>query len=167
MKILLKVAVIAVLSQIVLAGAVYAEAARPVAVSVNVEEFSEVSGAISDAVAAGDNYKADQLLSDLYSGGLKPEAPAPVRADKCCCQCAVNTSTAAPAGPATPVVAANDYPPLPQLTPEEAAAKKAKEAEEKAKKDAADKKEEATKLKRSGWGLAIMVVSLLLFIVLL
>jgi hypothetical protein len=187
MKNMVKIAVAVIAAQACLASAVSAgPAAQPVVVDMAVNvvvdapsgELSDAAEAISAASASGNNYKAQELLSELFSGGVKAEKAEPVLANKCCC---VHHSTAAPAATelvavstaaaAAPVAALAAAPGVPAaLTPDELAAefaaakaKKAAAAKEAAKKE----KEEEQKLKGFAWGVTIMTVALIILIILL
>lgn len=161
MKIMVNMAVILMAAQACPAAAgTAAMAARPTAVNVTVGELSDVSGAISDAAASGDNYKARELLSELFSGGVKAEKPQPVYADKHCpCAVAASSQPAAAAEPAVVSTAAS-APKAPGIGSQ---AKSSNAASEAAKKE----KEEAQKLKGFAWGVTIMTVALLFLLILL
>ena len=181
---MVKIVVAAIAAQACLASAVSAgPAARPVVVDMAVNvvvdaptgDLSAAAEAISAASASGNNYKAQELLSELFSGGVKAEKAEPVHANNCC-HCCVNHSTAAPAAAvdvstiaavavstatapaADPVISS----PASASTPTAAAAQAA------AAKEAAQKeKEEARKLKGFAWGVTIMTVALIFLIILL
>lgn len=183
MKKMVKIAVAVIAAQACLAAAVSAgPAAQPVVVDMAVNvvvgapsgDLSDAAEAISAASASGNNYKAQELLSELFSGGVKAEKAEPVHANKCC-HCCVGHSTAAPAAAEPVAVSTAAAPaavpavstPAPAADPEEelAAAAAAKEA---AAKEAAKKeKEEAQKLKGFAWGVTIMTVALIFLIILL
>lgn len=161
----LKISVIAVIAQAVFSGAAAAEEARPVAVNITVGELSDATSAISAAVASGDNYKAGELLSDLYSGGLKAEKAAPVYADKCCCPAAAVQQEPAGVAASTSTITAA----APVQAPETYAERMERlrlEKAAKAKKDADEAKEKADKQKQFNWGMTIMTVALLLLLLL-
>jgi len=173
MKILMKAAIITILGQAAFAGAAQAQAARPIAVDINVGELSAVSGEIASAVAAGDNCKAEEMLSGLYSGGFKAEKAAPVYADKCNCHTAAPVPAAEAGAPAANVPAVVTEEPS-TLTPEErilvyqiSTANIEKERIEKKKAEDADKEQEKIgSMKRSKWGAIIMGAALLLLFLL-
>ncbi len=173
MKNAVKIAVVSILAQAALAAAAGAEEARPIAVDIRVEAgsggLSEKASAISEALMDGDSAGADQLLADLYSGGLRKEEAVPVQASKCCCQqapaVAVAVSTAAASVPAAVAPAdpyAND--PISQFIKAEEAKKAEAEAKAKEKKEEAE--EEAKKQKQFNWGVTIMTIALLLLLIL-
>ncbi len=150
-----------------------AEEARPIAVDIRFEgaagELSDKADAISKALSAGDNADAEQLLADLYSGGVRLERAAPVRGAKCC-HCGQQdpvTAVAVPApAPATPIAAAPSDPfandPITQYLKAEEA-KKA-EADAKAKEKEEEAEENAKKQKAFNWGVSIMTIALLLLL---
>lgn len=155
-----------------------AEEARPIAVDIRLEagsgELSDKAAAISKALSAGDNADAEQLLADLYSGGVRLERAAPVRGAKCC-HCGQQdsvtavavSSVAVPApAPATPIAAAPSDPfandPITQYLKAEEA-KKA-EADAKAKEKEEEAEENAKKQKAFNWGVSIMTIALLLLL---
>jgi len=171
----LKIGVIAVLAQAAFAGAAAAQTARPVAVDIMVGELSDASGAISAALAAGDNYKAGELLSELYSSGLKAEKAAPVYADKCCPHAhAAAAPAAADPSAAVPAAPAANEPPASTMTAAQRAEAQlqsiyASDAA-RAEKEKADKekkaKDDAEAQKKFNWGLTILTVALLLLFLL-
>ncbi|OGR65881.1 MAG: hypothetical protein A2X31_00845 [Elusimicrobia bacterium GWB2_63_22] len=173
MKNLVKIAVITFVVQAGLANAapgaaLQSGAARPVAVDISVGELSDASAMISAASAAGNDREAEQLLSQLFSGGVKAVKSEPVYAAKCCCHTAavpqaaesVASSTATVA--VTPAVTAA----APIQTLETWAEIAEKEKAEKAKKDADEEKEKARKQKQFNWGVTILAVALLLLFLL-
>lgn len=181
MKNLVKIAVAVIAAQACLASAVSAgPAAQPMVVDMAVNvvvdapsgDLSDAAEAISAAAASGNNHKAQELLSDLFSGGVKTGKAGPVHANKCC-HCCETHSPAAPAGTvavstsaapaAAPVVSAPLSYADPVAESAAAAAAKAEAAKEAAKKE----KEEAQKLKGFAWGVTIMTVALIFLIILL
>lgn len=177
MKNLVKIAVITLAVQAGLANAapgaaLQSGAARPVAVNIAVGELSDAAGDISGAVASGDNSKAEELLSKLYSGGLKAEKAAPVYAEKCCPH--AHTAAAAEAAPVTAAAPAAGEPPAGTLTAAQRAEAQmqaiyANDAA-RAEKEKADKekkaKDEAKAQKQFNLGLTILTVALLVLILL-
>gem|GEM_PF-2429311 len=187
MKHMVKIAVVAIAAQACLAAAVSAgtpaqpmviDMAVNVAIDAPTGSLSDAAEAISAASASGKSYEAQELLSELFSGGVKAEKAEPVVANKCCCVHhstataaaveAVAVSTAAAAAPvAAPAAApaANAVLTPDELAAEFAAAKAKKEA---AAKEAAKKeKDEAKDLKAFSWGVTIMTVGLILLLILL
>lgn len=163
---MVKIAVVILLAQ---AAAAAAEEARPIAVDIRVEAGSgELAGkaeAIAGALRSGDNAAAGQLLSDLYSGGIRKEAAVPVAASKCC-HCdhqAVAVSTVPAQAPAavTPPPAPLD--PIAQYIKDQA--DKKAEAEAAAKQKKAEAEEKAKKQKEFNLGVTIMVIALLLLMI--
>ena len=177
MKNLVKIAVITFVVQAGLANAapgaaLQSGAARPVAVDISVGELSDASAMISAASAAGNDREAEQLLSQLFSGGVKAVKSEPVYAAKCCCHTAAvpqaaesvasSTATVAVTPAVTPAVTAA----APIQTLETWAEIAEKEKAEKAKKDADEEKEKARKQKQFNWGVTILAVALLLLFLL-
>lgn len=180
MKNLVKIAVITLTVQAGLANAapgaaLQSGAARPVAVDIAVGELSGAAADISGAVASGDNYKAEELLSKLYSGGLKAEKAAPVYAEKCCPHAhpaapaeAAPVASAAPAAPAAgesqdgTLTAAQRAEAQMQAIYANDAARAEKEKADKEKKAKSD----AEAQKQFNWGLTILTVALLVLILL-
>ncbi|MHB0995556.1 MAG: hypothetical protein ACYC2I_04215 [Elusimicrobiales bacterium] len=155
-----------------------AEEARPIAVDIRFEgaagELSDKAAAISKALSVGDNADAEQLLADLYSGGVRLERAAPVRGAKCChcgqqdsvtAVAASSVSVPAPA-PATPIAAAPSDPfandPITQYLKAEEAKKAEADAKAKEKEDEAE--ENARKQREFNWGVTIMTIALLLLL---
>ncbi|PKM97488.1 MAG: hypothetical protein CVU79_07910 [Elusimicrobia bacterium HGW-Elusimicrobia-3] len=181
MKNLVKIAVITLAVQAGLANAapgaaLQSGAARPVAVNIAVGELSDASGAISGAVASGDNYKAEELLSKLYSGGLKAEKAAPVYAEKCC-PYAHHAAPAPAAGDqyaAAPAAPAVNEPPAGTMTAAQRAEAQMRSIRAmdaaRAEKEKADKekkaKDEAESQKKFNLGITILTVALLILILL-
>ncbi|MHB0995211.1 MAG: hypothetical protein ACYC2I_02440 [Elusimicrobiales bacterium] len=176
MKNAVKIAVVSILVQAAMSAAAGAEEARPIAVDIRVEagsgELSAKAAAISEALMDGDNAGADQLLADLYSGGVRKEEAAPVQAAHCChcgqqTPAAVAVSTAAAPAPA-PAAAAPADPfakdPISQFVRAEEAKKAEADAKAKEKKEEADEK--AKKQKAFNWGVSIMTIALLLLLIL-
>lgn len=175
----IKAAVAVILVQAALCAAAYAEAARPIAVDIRVEAgagaLAAKSAEISEALLSGRNADADQLLADLYSGGIRKEEPAPVQAAAGCHCCqpapaaavAVSTAPAAAVPAAAPAAVAADpfaNDPIDQLIRDEEAKKKEAAAKAKEKKEEAEDKAKAQKA--FNWGVTIMTIALLLLLIL-
>ena len=159
----MKIRFIAVVSAVLVqAASAHAEVARPVAVNVDLGGLSAVSSQVSQALSSGDLRRADELLSGIYSGGVRAEAPEAVKPTCCCCQCgAAAPAPAADAAPApTPKpqagAQASSKPPAPT-------ASASSESSGESKKE----KEEAAKQKAFNWGVTIMTLALLAMFVLL
>lgn len=174
MKNMVKIAVVTLAVQAGLANAapnaaLSSAAARPVAVNISVGELSDASEMISAATVAGDDLRAERLLSDLFSNGLKIEKAVPVRADE--------EAAPAAAGVVAPALADRGYrapvtetvksalglkpsiasyyttaQPLPMTADQKDAAKEAAE--------------KAAKPKRVAWGFSIMTIALLILFLL-
>ena len=157
---MVKVAVLTIAAQACLTGAAAAAgaaamAARPVAVSVIVADLSGAADAISAAVAGGDDRKAERLISDLFSGGVKFEKSAPVYAEKA----APEPKAAEKADDKEPAAVWVPAPPAPVAHNISDPAAAAAAAEE--------ERAEALKLKGFAWGVTIMTVALIFLIILL
>lgn len=178
MKNIVKIAVVTLAVQAGLASAapnaaLSSAAARPVAVNITIGELSDASEMISAATAAGDDRRAERLLSDLFSGGLKIEKGVPVRADEAAAPAAVPAA----AGVVAPALADRGYRAPVTETVKSALGLKPSiasyyttaqplpmTAEQKdAAKEAAEK---AAKPKRVAWGFSIMTIALLILFLL-
>lgn len=167
MNIKFQIVFAAMMVQAVFAVTASAQAARPVAVNMTVGEISNTAHAISEAVSAGDNLRAEELLSQLYSAGGRAEEAVPVYAAHSCCQCAAQPSAAAPAPVTAAAPAAAAVAPAPAvMTYTEALAAKEKAAADKKKEKDDEAKEKARQQKQFNWSVTLMTVALLLLVLL-